>query len=87
MIVNEFGDVLNHSVDSREEIVQATIPIASFRKRHRLPLLRKELYAPVYGNLPPIIPPNLYSKYLPKDDLDAVEWTIKQAKARPERPR
>ena len=80
MIIDQYSNVMTQTGDSREEIIHATIPIASHRKNHQLPLLRKELYAPMYENCFSPIPPNLYSEYLPTDHLDAFEWSLKHKK-------
>ena len=80
MIIDQYGFVMSQTGDSREEIIYATLPIASHRKKHELPMLRKELYAPMYENCFSPIPPNLLSEHLPKDHLEALDWSLKHKK-------
>ncbi len=63
-----------------ETILTASIPIGAFRKRHSIPVLRKELYAPEYDRYEGKYPPNMYAKYLPKDPSDGINWARKNAR-------
>lgn len=63
-----------------EIVIRANIPIASFRKKHSIPVLRQELYAPVYAEYEGKYPPNMYSEYLPKNPLDGLNYARKKAR-------
>jgi len=80
MVIDPFGRVLKKAVDSREQIVAETIPIAAYRSRHQIPSIRTEIYAPVLEQHPGRFPPNMYSKYLPTDHEDARRWALKNAR-------
>lgn len=77
MIIDPSGRILSQANDTREQIIHATIPIASFRAKHEPPRIRTEIYAPVLEQHPGYVPPNLYSKYLPVDAEDALQWSLK----------
>ncbi len=77
MIIDCYGNVMSEAEDSRETVIYATIPIASHRKKHRLPQLRRELYAPMYEKCLSPVPANLYSDYLPENRKEAMEWSQK----------
>lgn len=74
------GLVLSQAYFPHEIIVRATIPIASYRKKHSIPVIRQELYAPMYANYTGKYPPNLYAAYLPEDPLDGVNYARRQAR-------
>jgi predicted amidohydrolase len=74
------GVVLAQSVFPHEIVVRATIPIGSFRRKHSIPVLRKEIYAPCYQQYEGKYPPNLYSKYLPADPVDGINYARKNAR-------
>lgn len=57
-----------------ETDVSATIPIASFRNRHRQPIVHQELYAPVRAGYRNPYGPNLFSAYQPADLYDAKDY-------------
>ncbi len=77
MIIDPSGLILAEANDTREQIVHATIPIASFRAKHQVPRIRTEIYAPVLEQHPGYVPPNLYADYLPVDAQDALQWSLK----------
>ncbi len=54
-----------------EEFISARIPIADFRRRHRLPDVPKELVMPVYEKYVPPFPSGLNLDYIPDDLEDA----------------
>jgi predicted amidohydrolase len=76
MIIDPFGRVLIETDDSLEAIVHSTIPIASFRAKHKAPRIRTEIYAPVLEQHPGRFPPNLYSDWLPTDMSDALRRSL-----------
>ena len=57
-----------------EEFVAARIPIADFRKRHRIPDIPMALVMPVYEKYQPPINPGLQLDYLPDDSYDAARY-------------
>ena len=77
MIVDPFGRVLRQANDSREQILKETIPIAVFRAKHSIPMIRTEIYVPAYEQHPGRFPPNMYSEYLPTDLSDAFQRSLK----------
>ncbi len=79
-IFNEVGRQIAEATSPHEQIVTATIPIAAFRKKHQIPVLRQELYAPVYQQFVGKYPPNMYSEYLPKDRIDAANYARRKAR-------
>lgn len=74
------GRVMAEAMSSQETLVIASIPIASFRKRHQLPNFPKELYTDMYNNYVPKFPPGALLKYLPKDRADAIAYYRKLAR-------
>ena len=54
-----------------EQSVSAAIPIADFRRSHRLPDVPMALVMPVYKKYRPPIDPGLSLDYLPGDMTDA----------------
>lgn len=79
-IFDNAGRTLERAHLPHETVIRATIPIAAFRKKHSIPVLRKELYAPVYADYVGKYPPNMYSEYLPKDPLDGINYARKKAR-------
>ena len=80
MVVDPFGRILQKANDSREQAPRATIPIGFFRAKHEIPMIRTEIYVPVLQQHPGRVPPNLYSKYLPRDAEDALCWSLQHAR-------
>ena len=80
MIIDNRGTILQQAESLHETLILATIPIASFRRRHSIPVLRQELYAPAYAEYEGKYPPNMYSEYLPKDHWDAINYARRKAK-------
>jgi len=68
------GETLAEADGKFEQAVTTRIPIAEFRKRHRLPLVHWALYAPVFAKYQANFPPGLFSKYLPKDGMDSANY-------------
>ena len=80
MIIDGYGRVLQEAKTESETVVTERIPIALFRKQHSIPLLRKELYAPVYEQYQGKYPANLFLKYLPKDTPDSLRYHSENAR-------
>jgi len=79
-IFNDTGRQIAESRSANEQIITAPIPIANYRKQHAIPVLRQEIYAPVYQNFVGKYPPNMYSEYLPKDAVDAMNYARRKAR-------
>jgi len=79
-IFDNLGRILQEADSTDEGIVADSIPIAAFRRRHSIPVIRKEIYAPAYAEYEGKYPPNMYSEYLPKDHIDAVNYARKKAR-------
>lgn len=60
------GIVLAQARFPHEIVIRANIPIASFRKKHSIPVLRKELYAPVYTEYEGKYPPTCTRRTCPR---------------------
>ena len=80
MIIDNVGRILKQTTSQNETVIAETIPIALFRKSHSIPPLRQELYLPEYAEYKGKYPPNMYSEYLPKDNLDAVNYARRKAR-------
>jgi predicted amidohydrolase len=78
-IFNEYGRVIGSTSVSGETIVGADIPIGLYRKRHSIPTIRKELYAPCYEKYPARYPPNLFAKELPGTLPEAINYVRRNA--------
>jgi hypothetical protein len=57
-----------------EQEVDATIPIGSYRSRHRIPETSWPMYAPVYARYVNNYPPGRFTQYLPPDLQDAAKY-------------
>ena len=80
MIIDSSGRILKEAESPHETVIADIIPIASFRQRHTIPALRKELYDRVYADYEGKYPPNMYSEYLPKDSVDAIVSARRKAR-------
>lgn len=80
MIIDGYGRVIKAAEIVQETVVSERIPIALFRNQHSIPLLRQEIYAPVYQEYVGKYPPNLFSKYLPKDSADNLRCHTENAR-------
>ncbi len=65
------GEPLAEARSGFEQPIAATLPLAAFRARHRIPDVHWRLYEPVYRGYVPKFGPNLFSEYLPADLDDA----------------
>lgn len=73
LIIGPRGEELARA-RQHETAISATIRIASFRKRHRQPIVHQELYAPVLDGYRNPYGPNLFSAYQPTDLYDAKDY-------------
>jgi hypothetical protein len=74
------GEPMEQADGKLEQMIGARIPIQEFRARHRQPVVHWELYQDVFQRYLSAYPPNLFSKYLPTDLLDASKYV--QGKSR-----
>ena len=65
------GETLAEARSGFEQPITATIPLAAYRSRNRIPDVHWDLYRPVYDRYVPKFGPNLFSQYLPADLDDA----------------
>ena len=65
------GETLAEVRSGFEQPISATIPLAAYRARNRIPDVHWDLYRPVYDRYVPKFGPNLFSEYLPADLDDA----------------
>lgn len=65
------GETLAEARSGFEQPIAATIPLAAYRARNRIPDVHWDLYRPVYERYVPKFGPNLFSEYLPADLDDA----------------
>ena len=68
------GELIARANSGAEQEVDATIPIASYRGRHRLPEISWPMYAPVYARYVGNYPPSMYAKSLPPTLQDAAKY-------------
>ncbi|MFC2018655.1 nitrilase-related carbon-nitrogen hydrolase [Chloroflexota bacterium] len=72
MVVGPNAEILNQACDARETVVKAEIPIETFRKNHKAPFIRTELFLPFFQEYIGKYPPNLYLDYgVPEDKVAA----------------
>ena len=74
VICDPRGTVLARSESHHESIVQARIPIGSFRTGRTTPEVPMALFMPVYQKYAPRYGPNAFSEYLPTDLKDAARY-------------
>ncbi len=72
LIVNPNGEVMAEAVGNNEAIIEATIPIAEFRKDRRIPRYPMEVVAPVF---------NQYQQESPLNHLDLPADKLPQTRA------
>jgi predicted amidohydrolase len=65
------GNTIGDTLSQAEDIVVARVPMAAFRKTHRLPDVFMPMYRHLYDAYPARIEPNAYSEGLPKSLDDA----------------
>lgn len=78
VIVDPRGTVLAKTENHHEEIVRATIPIASFRKTRRVQELPMALLLPVLQQYQPVFGPNAFLEKLPANYQEAGEVVRKR---------
>ena len=79
-IFDDMGRILKQALTAHSTTVEERIPIASFRKRHSIPQIRKELYDRVYTEYVGKYPPNMYSEHLPKNSADGIRHAREKAR-------
>ncbi|MEW6142808.1 MAG: nitrilase-related carbon-nitrogen hydrolase [Chloroflexota bacterium] len=72
-IFDETGKTVAEASSHHETLVSANIPIASFRKRHALPVIRKEMFEPLWNSYIDKYPPNSFLKSLPNNNVESIE--------------
>lgn len=75
LIVDPRGTVLRETRNHHEEIASARIPIADFRRSHKVKELPMALLLPVYQAYTPGFKPNAFLEYLPTDYGDSARYT------------
>lgn len=73
-IYGPFGKEVAMAKSIHEEFISAPIPMASFRKSHRLPDVPMALVMPVYQKYRPPYDPGLQLDYIPNDPQDAARY-------------
>jgi predicted amidohydrolase len=68
------GRVVAKAKSMVEEFVSGVIPIAEFRKTHRIPEVPMALVAPVFNKYVPRYSPGLQDDYIPKDYADSAAY-------------
>ncbi|MEM9705278.1 MAG: nitrilase-related carbon-nitrogen hydrolase [Pseudomonadota bacterium] len=68
------GKLIDEANSENETIVTATMPMAAFRQRHRLPYVHMDLYRPIFDAYQNRFPPNLFAEYLPSDTTDSARF-------------
>lgn len=67
------GRLMAEASSPFQTFVEATIPIASFRRMHTIPVLMKELYTEAYGKYVSKYPPNLFLKNMPDTNKESAQ--------------
>jgi predicted amidohydrolase len=68
------GEIIAKAASGAEQEVDAVIPIASYRARHRLPEISWAMYAPVYAHYVNNYPPSKYTQSLPPNLQEAAKY-------------
>ena len=68
------GETLAKAGSKFEQAVVTRIPIAEYRKNHRIPDVHMDLYMPVFETYTPRYGSNLFSEYLPDTLKDAARY-------------
>jgi predicted amidohydrolase len=74
VIYDPQGKIMDEANSVHETIVDARIPIAQFRARHKQPTVHMSLYRDIFDAYTERYPPNLFSNYLPSDGQDAARF-------------
>ncbi len=69
-----FGKEVAMAKSVHEEFIKASLPMADFRKTHRLPDVPMALVMPVYEKYQPPYDPGLQLDYIPSDPQDAARY-------------
>lgn len=73
-IYGPFGREVAMAKSAQEEFITARLPMAEFRKSHRLPDIPMALVMPVYQKYRPPYDPGLQLDYIPDDPQDAARF-------------
>lgn len=65
------GHLMTEATSHHETMLEVTIPIGAYRRKHSIPRFYKELYSQLYEMYTPKFPPNSFLKYLPESIKDA----------------
>ncbi|MEM9169134.1 MAG: nitrilase-related carbon-nitrogen hydrolase [Pseudomonadota bacterium] len=68
------GKMMAEANSEHETIVNATLPMADYRRRHKIPYVHMDLYRPIFDAYRNRFPPNLFADYLPTDTRDAARY-------------
>ena len=79
-VFDDTGKMIAEATSLHETIVSVNIPIATFRKTHSIPVVRKALFECVWAEYECKYPPNSYLDHLPKSKMDALEQLRKIAR-------
>lgn len=71
-IIDHDGRIIAEAASAHETVLEAVIPIASFRKTHSIPKIPKELYTDLVRQYVSKYPPNSFSKSLPDTNRDSL---------------
>lgn len=74
------GEIIAQAASPHETIITARLPLAAFRKRHRIPDVHTALYAHVMKQYQSRYPPNAFLEYLPESLEDALRYFRKKAR-------
>ncbi len=68
------GRPMTEALTPHETMIEAVIPMASYRRGHSIPRIPKELYAPVLDAYVSKFPPNLFAGPMPDNNADSVKF-------------
>ncbi len=72
-IINNEGSIIAEATGQHETIVKATIPLASYRKKHSIPAIPTDLFLKDYNSYVPKIPANCFDKSMPNSIMESFE--------------
>lgn len=74
------GRLMAEAISPFQTLVEATIPIAAYRRGHTTPVVLKELYDKAYGKYVSKYPSNLFLKKLPNTNQESAQQYIQNAR-------
>jgi len=74
------GRMMAEANSGLQTILEATIPIASYRKGHSIPIIPGDLFKHFYHEYVSKYPPNSYVKMLPNSNAESAQLYIKDAR-------